>query len=219
MSVQVEDFKRSLPTGIWIGADEHHAFEPVAVKRRRPKNSARVIDIFDDIFTREPIRQKVAPNRRGRVACDLVTPPAGDRDARPPAVFAAGSLFVAREGSHSTKRRRSERRRRRLGFGLTGNWIGERRDQRADPRVRRRFVGPMNRRENLTAWLAIGDDHAQARTRPIGVETRAKPPSSRQTVARPAVDLDERLRQMAREPRARRRCASWCATGRGCDRC
>src|ERR1019366_2805658 len=83
----VEAFKRSPPTGIWIGADEHHAFEPVAVKRRRPKNSARVVDIFDDIFTREPIRQKVAPTRRGRVACDLVTPPAGDRDARPPAVF------------------------------------------------------------------------------------------------------------------------------------
>ena len=102
----VEDFKRSLPTGIWIGADEHHAFEAVAVKRRRPKNSARVIDIFDDIGTREAIRQKVAPIRRGRVACDLVTPPAGDRDARPPAVFRRDLLFVAREGSHSMKRRK-----------------------------------------------------------------------------------------------------------------
>ena len=172
----MEDFKRSLPTGIRIGTDEHHAFEPVAVKRRRPKNSARVIDIFDDIFTREPICQKVAPNRRGRVARDFVTPPAGDRDARPPRL-PAGSPFVAREGSHSMKRRRSECRRRRLGFGLARNWIGERRDQRAYSRVRRSCVGPMDRRENKTAWLAVRDDHAQHARAPLVELARSRHPS------------------------------------------
>ena len=55
-SIQSEEVYRRVPARRRTSADVQHEFDPIAVKRRRAKNSVRVVDIFDDILAREGIR-------------------------------------------------------------------------------------------------------------------------------------------------------------------
>ena len=108
------------------------------------------------------VAARVAPLRRRVVAGDQRADAVADRRPAPTSCPPAASIARAAQREAATgEADRRDRSRRRLGFRLAGERIGERRDQFADPRRAGGLVAPVDRREQRAALLAVADDDPQ----------------------------------------------------------
>ena len=106
-----------------------------------------------------------------------------------------------------------------LRFRLAGDRIGRRRDQGVDAGAGGEAIGPVQRHEDAAFRLAVGDERAHHDLGAVGDDAHEARGGDAEAGGVGGCDLGEGFGDVGGERWGRRRCASSCATGRGCGRC
>ena len=204
--------------GVPRGTDEQAGLDAVAAKGRRAIDAAAKILVFGEIVARERF-QPGLPSREVGIVSEQIAVTAIDGDARRPGMRGQFERLARQRKAPEHIFVWRDRGRRRLVLGLAGERIGVRRHQRTDARAGAlaslQWIGANSMPR---CWRSLTTTRKRALP-VIGRDPRKIAVGDAVFRGIIGMNLDERLRQMLAEPRARRRCGSWCAIDPGCGRC